>query len=104
MYDCRTRICRYFGSRLTAFSLSYGSLIREHLFEEQLARHARDLTCSRNIQITHDPVARRPDGRQELVERLPFPAQIGEPAATLENLNLPIEDVDRLRDLPLEPL
>jgi hypothetical protein len=54
------------------------------------------------VHVARERVAGGPQGRQQPVEGLALPAQVGEPAATLQDLDLALEDVDRGRQLCLE--
>ena len=69
---------------------------------EEVPRDARDLTGSGNIEITHDAIGRRANGRKQFIERLALVPKIRKPPTTFENLNLAIEHIDRLRNLALQ--
>jgi hypothetical protein len=72
-------------------------LALEHL-ARNTSRHARVA----EIHVSRQRIARRAQRRQEPVERLTLATEIGEPAATLEDLNLSLEDIDRRRELRLD--
>src|SRR6185437_7864058 len=71
---------------------------------ELFSRHARRFAGSRHIEIARQRISGRANRWQQAVDRLALAAKIAEPAAALEDLDLAIEYVERLRSGPLEPL
>jgi hypothetical protein len=54
----------------------------------------RDIRQAREIHVTRQRITRGPDGGEKLVHGPTTLAQIGEPAATLQQLHLSIEQIE----------
>ena len=68
-----------------------GGLLAEHL-----PAHTRPLGDRLQVEIAGDRVRRRPDRRQQPVERLALVLHALEPALPLQELDLPLEQIDRV--------
>ena len=71
---------------------------RAQLAQQHLAVDSRRLAHAVHVQIPRDLVRRRPNGRQQRVERSALPLEIREPSAALEQLHLPVEHIHRRRE------
>src|SRR5438045_2277742 len=68
---------------------------------EYVLRDARCLRGARQVQSARDGVRRRTNRWKQPIQRHALAAKIREPAATLQDLQFPLEDVDRLAELRL---